>query len=201
MIDDNGQEAGGAAIAQQLERLARLMRARDHQHGLNPAQREALRYLNRANRFSNSPSALSRYLGATKGTISQTVKALVRKGLLSKSPRPDSGKLVALSLTAKGEAALADDPWLRLAQAISELGGKTRRRMLRGFEELLRAELGREGMISFGTCRSCRFFRTEGNQAEAGKPYCCMHFEAGLTAEDVGRICAAHTPGNYSAAI
>ena len=70
-------------IAWPLERLTRLMRAGEHEGGLNPAQWEALRYLSRANRFSNSPIALTRFLGSTKGTISQTIKALERKGFIA----------------------------------------------------------------------------------------------------------------------
>ena len=75
-----------ASIAWPLERLTRLMRAGEHEGGLNPAQWEALRYLSRANRFSNSPIALTRFLGSTKGTISQTIKALERKGYIAKGP-------------------------------------------------------------------------------------------------------------------
>ena len=64
-----------------LERVSRLARAASFEHGLHPAQWEALRYLASANIFSNSPKALARYLGATKGTVSQTLAALVAKGL------------------------------------------------------------------------------------------------------------------------
>ena len=78
MADDEDDDADGQMIVWPLERLARLMRAREHEDGLNPAQWEALRFLSRANRFSNAPGALTRYLGATKGTVSQTLMALER---------------------------------------------------------------------------------------------------------------------------
>src|SRR5436190_7638078 len=112
--DENGKDVPLAAIAIALERLARLMRAGEHGDGLNPAQWEALRYLARANRFSNAPGALTKYLGATKGTISQTVMALERKGLVSKSRRESEKRSVSLVLTPKGEALLAGDPWSKL---------------------------------------------------------------------------------------
>ena len=82
---DDADDVSGEMIALPFERLARLMRAAEHDAGLNPAQWEALRYLSRAIRFSNSPGALTRYLGATKGTISQTVIALERKGFITKA--------------------------------------------------------------------------------------------------------------------
>src|ERR1700754_3675828 len=103
------QDAAGLIVST-LERLARLMRAADFGDGLNPAQWEALRYLARANRFSNSPGALTRYLGATKGTVSQTVKSLERKSLIAKSGRADEKRSVALGLTDKGRGMLARDP-------------------------------------------------------------------------------------------
>src|SRR6266540_3826854 len=95
--------AAGRQIVQSLERLSRLMRASEFGDGLNPAQWEALRYLARANRFSNSPGALTRYLAATKGTISQTVIALERKGYIAKANRPGEKRSIILTLTARGE--------------------------------------------------------------------------------------------------
>jgi DNA-binding MarR family transcriptional regulator len=186
--DDNGDSR---AIAWPLERLARVLRAREHEDGLTPAQREALRYLARANRFSNTPGALTRYLGATKGTISQTVMALERKGLIAKAAR-DAKKSVRLTLTDKGRETLASDPWVQLEHAMDKLGGKTRRRMQRGIEALLAGEIARGDLASFGTCASCRFFHEKGRDGDAGGPHLCMLFEVALSDEDAGRICIEH---------
>ena len=188
MSSDDEDSGDGRVIAWPLERLARVMRAREHEEGLNPAQREALRYLARANRFSNTPGALTRYLGATKGTISQTLMALERKGLIAKAAR-DAQKAVRLSLTEKGREVLANDPWTGLAADAEELGGKTRRRMQRGLEELLARELQRAGLASFGVCATCRFFREKGRDTDARGPHLCMLFEDALTNEDTSRIC------------
>lgn len=190
MSSDDEDSGDGRMIAWPLERLARVMRAREHEDGLNPAQREALRYLARANRFSNTPGALTRYLGATKGTISQTLMALERKGLVAKAAR--DSRAVRLSLTEKGQAALARDPWTELAADAAELGGKTRRRMQRGLEELLARELQRAELASFGICAGCRFFREKGRDGDARGPHLCMLFEDALTDDDAGRICIEH---------
>lgn len=191
MTSDDEDTGDGRMIAWPLERLARVMRAREHEDGLNPAQREALRYLARANRFSNTPGALTRYLGATKGTISQTVMALERKGYITKAAR-DRKKAVRLTLTGKGMAALESDPWSGLAAAAEELGGKTRRRMQRGLEELLEGALKRAGLASFGQCSTCRFFRERGRDADANGPHLCMLFEDALSQADSERICIEH---------
>src|SRR5690242_3540631 len=114
-------EAEGSGIVYALERLARLMRGAEFGDGLNPAQWEALRFLARANRFSNSPGALTRYLGATKGTISQTVKALERKKLIEKSERPGEKRSVVIRLTPAGTQLVGRDPWSQLAESLEAL--------------------------------------------------------------------------------
>ncbi len=182
----------GALIAAPLERLARLMRAGEHEEGLNPAQWEALRYLSRANRFSNSPGALTRYLGATKGTISQTVMALERKGLVAKSIREGEKRSVALLLTPKGEEALSRDPWSKLSAAAEDLGGKTRRRLAKGLRELLARELKRGGHLSFGHCHTCRYFREKGRDGDPQGPHLCMLLDEPLSASDLQLICVEH---------
>ena len=110
----------------ELARLARLMRAAEHEIGLNPAQWEALRFLARCNKSSNSPIALTRYLGATKGTISQTVIALVKKGLVEKTNRKGERRSVALTVTGEGYELLQEDPWKRVEHAFETLGPKKR---------------------------------------------------------------------------
>ena len=194
MSSDDEENADGRMIVWPLERLARVMRAREHEGDLNPAQREALRYLARANRFSDSPGALTRYLGATKGTVSQTLMALERKGYIAKSLRAGSRNSVRLTLTEKGRDALSRDPWSDLATAAEDLGGKTRRRLHRGLGELLSRELERAGLASFGTCVSCRYFRERGRDGTAPGPHLCMMFEDGLTQDDAERICVEHVP-------
>ena len=181
-----------AEILAPLERLARLMRAGEHEGGLNPAQWEALRYLSRANRFSNSPIALTRFLGSSKGTISQTLKALERKGYITKSPRENEGRSICLALTEKGNDVLKSDPLSELFKSLDELGGKTRRRLSKGLAELLEMELKRREQPSFGICVSCRYFREKGRESDALGPHQCMLFDAGLTQAESQFICVEH---------
>ncbi|QIG48670.1 winged helix-turn-helix transcriptional regulator [Nordella sp. HKS 07] len=189
-------EAESREIAYALERLSRLMRGGEFGEGLNPAQWEALRFLARANRFSNSPGALTRYLGATKGTISQTVKALERKKLIVKSERPGEKRSIVLELTEAGHAMMAKDPWMALAAACGELGGKTRRRMDKGLAELLAGETARRQSPSFGACDSCRFWREQGRGDDALGPHLCMLFDLPISTTEVAQICIAHEPAN-----
>lgn len=194
MAKNETDDPPGVMIVWPLERLARLVRAREHEGGLNPAQWEALRYLARANRFSDSPTSLTQYLGATKGTVSQTLKALERKGYVGKTTREGARKSVRLTLTPKGLDALTRDPWSEVAAQVDQLGSKTRRRMERGIRELLQQTRRKSGLRSFGTCLSCRFFREGGRDREELGPHLCMLFEQPLSQDDTARICGEHDP-------
>ena len=178
-----------ASIAWPLERLTRLMRTGEHEGGLNPAQWEALRYLSRANRFSNSPIGLTRFLGSTKGTVSQTIKALERKGFIAKSPRQDEGRSICLNLTPAGSAILQDDPLTEFSKSMDDLSGKTRRRLAKGLADLLETDLKRREQPSFGICSTCRHFR---ENEEAG-PHQCQLFDVELSAAESQMICVEHS--------
>ncbi len=192
MSAEDEDDADGRMIVAPLERLARILRAAEHSGELNPAQWEALRYIARANRFSNSPGALTRYLGATKGTISQTVMALERKGLVAKSARQGERRSVSLTLTPKGQVQLDDDPWAELAKAADALGGKTKRRLYKGLRELLAHEITAHKLASFGSCPSCRYFREKGRDKAPDGPHLCMLFEEALGSQEID-LCAAST--------
>jgi MarR family transcriptional regulator, negative regulator of the multidrug operon emrRAB len=59
-----------------LIQAARAWYFEGDQHGLRDREWMALRFLGRANRFSRTPTALAGFIGATKTTASQIVKAL-----------------------------------------------------------------------------------------------------------------------------
>lgn len=173
-------------IAAMMERLVRLARAAEHGAGINPAQWEALRYFSRCNRFSNSPSAATRYIGATKGTISQSIKVLERKGLVTKMGRSGERRSVTIQVTAKGYHALEDSPWSELTRSIDRLGNKTRKRMAKGLRSLLGETLAHYGHHPFGSCTECRHFHGQSS---------CAKFKVELSADEIRLVCASYSPG------
>ena len=66
-----------------------------------------LHYLSVCNRYSDTPMAVTEYLGQTKGTVSQTLKVLEKKALLFKEPDKDDKRVMHLKLTEQGQAAVA----------------------------------------------------------------------------------------------
>ncbi|WP_020591589.1 MarR family winged helix-turn-helix transcriptional regulator [Kiloniella laminariae] len=174
-----------------LARLSRLVNHDGHAGGLKPAQWDALRFLARANRFSRTPGGLTAYLGATKGTISQTLMSLEKKGLLEKTPDPLDRRSVALRLTAAGEELASSDALTSFGTLFEGLPPADRQKLEAALEQLLRAKLQREGNRPFGICNSCRHFRknsAQGNISE-GKPHFCSLLNEPLSESGSHKIC------------
>src|SRR5215468_8942769 len=110
-------------LAELLDRLGRATHALQFAHGLNPAQWEALRFLGRANRYSRSPSSLAEYLGTSKGTASQTLRALESKGYVRRSRSFRDRRGVSLELTPEGSVLLERDPMRDIEDAVAALSG------------------------------------------------------------------------------
>ena len=95
-----------------VERLGNLMRTEMRKAGsdesLQPVHLQALIYLSKANRYSNTPQALADYLGLTKGTVSQTLLLLDRRGLIERFEDDIDRRVVRLRLSSAGEQLLAE---------------------------------------------------------------------------------------------
>jgi DNA-binding MarR family transcriptional regulator len=167
-----------------LDRLTRLHLANRRDNELNPAQFAALDYLARANRFSRMPSAVADYLATTRGTISQTLKALMRKGLVAENPAPDDKRARRYDLTDLGRAMLANRPGppdLGLSPARVQSTETALR-------HLLEAMLLTRGLRSFGLCKTCRH-----HESKDGAPFCAL-LNLTLAPEEPGEICQDHAP-------
>jgi DNA-binding MarR family transcriptional regulator len=177
------------AAVELLERLARLIANDGHAQRLKPAQWEALRYLARANRFSRTPGGLTAWLGATKGTVSQTVMSLERAGLVAKSGHPADRRSVRLELTDAGHAMLQRDEIAALRHSAAALPPPVRAGLEDGLRALLAARLAASGQRPFGICRDCRHFSRQG-----GNPYFCRLLKEPLSENDSGLICVEQEP-------
>lgn len=178
-------------VANLFDRISRLTRTEEQIGDLYPAQWAALRYLARANRFSRTPMALTRYLGTTRGTMSQTIIALDRKGYLVRIPSKRDKRSVDLELTTAGQKKLKTDPVYTLAKVLEPVDGldvKSVRAMLETIlTRLIEANDGR----SFGRCRTCRYFERETAKTDK-KSYRCRLLDVSLSLSDSKKICVEH---------
>lgn len=141
-------------LAALVGRLSRAVHCMQYAQGLNPAQWDALRYLARANRYSRGPTALADYLGTTKGTVSQTIKALEAKGLIRRAPRRGDKRGVELELTEAGARVLDNDP-LRPIESIAHSSCEDTKVAAEVLHRLLGGLTAALGAADFGTCKDC----------------------------------------------
>ena len=174
-----------------IERISSLLRSEERKRyaalGLQPVHVQVLEYLAQCNRFSNTPIAVTEYLGLTKGTVSQTLQVLVRKGYIEKAPDKDDGRVVRLLLLEKGLKLLADiqpeDVFKEAEKAVSKQRFTTINEALTAtLRELQKANAA----SSFGLCNTCHYF------TEQDSHYICGLTQESLTQTDAEKICREH---------
>lgn len=147
-----------------VERLANLMRSEFRKaaadESLQPVHVQALIYLGKANRYSNTPQALADYLGLTKGTMSQTLLLLDRRGLIERFEDDIDRRVVRLRLSAQGEQWLFEaQPFLSWQNATRNLSPNRVRNAVSALRETLEQLQEDTDGVLFGTCPSCAHFR------------------------------------------
>jgi MarR family transcriptional regulator, negative regulator of the multidrug operon emrRAB len=146
-----------------VERLGNMMRAEARRAGadeaLSTVHVEALVYLSNANRYSNTPQALGEYLGLTKGTISQSLLLLDRRGLIERYQDDIDRRVVRLRLSATGEQFLLEaQPQHAWIQATRDISPNRIRNAVSALRETLTTFQADNDGQPFGTCPSCRHF-------------------------------------------
>jgi DNA-binding MarR family transcriptional regulator len=165
-------------------------RAAGSDHGLQSVHVATLKYLEQCNRYSNTPAALTAYLGLTKGTVSQTLKVLERGGYVRRSDDRVDGRVVRLGLTQKGHRILKlvdqSDHWRGAVDGMKPAEYEATSHAL---QSLLRRMQQSNGYRTFGQCATCRHLLDEG-----GDRYRCGLTSEGLGPEDTTKICFEHEP-------
>lgn len=174
------------SVAQLVEQLGRRASSEAFSGGLNPAQWSALRYFERANRFSRTVSAFARYHGTTRGTASQTVRALVGKGLLSRSATEHDQRSFRLDLTDRARRRLASDPLASFVSAAGTLPDAQCAMLAQALRKMLEHV---QGAPAFGMCTSCRHLREVDGARGTACTHRCRFKDAPLADEELGRIC------------
>ncbi len=170
-----------------IERIGNLVNSEEKKFlnplGLHTIHLQVLNYLSISNKYSNTPVAVSTYLGNTKGTTSQTINLLENKGYLKKVKNTEDKRSIKLELTTRGKSLVdlfnakmnkitVDKKELKIAEEV--------------LNNILRSVQKSNSNKSFGICNSCRFFIHESEG-----------FKCGLTKEvlytkEIEKICFEH---------
>jgi DNA-binding MarR family transcriptional regulator len=181
----------GREVFRLIERMGSLLRAKSRafgkQHGLQPVQLEALTYLTRSNRYSDTPQVTAEFLGLTKGTVSQSLKVLEKKGLVMKKRDPGDRRLVHLRPTQKGRR-LIEYKLSRylVARGFTTTASSANKDTLELLRRLLRVIQITNNLKSFGTCQTCRY------NHQANLDYFCKLTKEPLNTQDLHLLCHKH---------
>ena len=182
--------SGCLRIAELVDRLGRIAHGLQYASGLNPAQWEALRFIARANRFSRYPGAIARYLGTTRGTVSQTLIALESKGYIMRSRCAADRRATVIELTEQGRARIEDDPLCLVLRAADALSCEAQGQLADGLEGLIRAVQDVKGIPEIGPCLNCVHFRPAADDRPEAACH-CAHNDAPLAPAETRQLCIA----------
>ena len=174
-----------------LERLTNLLRIEIRtfglKHGLQPVQIEALAYLTQCNRYSDTPQAVTEFLGLTKGTVSQSLKILEEKDLLKKQHDTEDKRIIHLIPTARGKKLIHLSITEKgLAKALKEIKPRHFHELEENLRSILRGLQQQNNQKTFATCHTCRF------NEHHPEGYLCGLTQETLTKKDIQLICREH---------
>ncbi len=196
---DSISEPIAERISAGLDKLAIAMRAREwsaaEELGLKPTQSQILSYLRARAGGPERLTRLAEALAVSQPTASDSVAALVRKGLVEKRPNPKDGRAVDVILTTQGRkvsdrlAAWPDT----LLQAADRLGEPEKTALLRTIVTLIRS-LQIAGAIPVQRmCVTCRHFRPNVH-TDPGAPHHCAFVDAAFGDQHLRLDCPDQDP-------
>ena len=193
----NGAHSPSVTVATGLAKLGLVMRHHAWQErrgtGLSPTQGQILALL-RA-REPRTVGELATALGVSSPTVSDSLAALVAKGLARKQPSPRHPRAVAARLTPAGrQAAERSAAWPDfLLAAVDSLGPEEQAVFLRALTKMIR-ELQERGRIPIQRmCASCRFFRPYAHD-DVERPHHCAFVDAPFGDRELRLECVDQQP-------
>lgn len=177
-----------------FQRLAAFWRASQWQGvkdmGLNPTQADVLaRVAARPERIAT----LADQLGITQSSLSDTVSALVGKGLVARRPDPEDGRARQVLATPKGQTLAAQIPEAppALDAAIATLDASDRGAMLRSLTLIIRSLQAARAIPVQRMCVTCRYFRPHAHD-DPDNPHHCTFVDAAFGDAELRMDCPDH---------
>lgn len=174
-----------------IERMAALLRSEERKKctslGLQTVHLQALNYISRCNKYSDTPATLSNFLGMTRGTVSQTLSLLEKKGYIKKTPDTKDRRVVHLALLPEGTTVLEQaKPGKLFCQAATLLEQNDTLDYETVYANTLMALQKANQSHSFGLCKTCQYFTTDADG------FVCGLTKEPLTQSDSEKICQEH---------
>lgn len=180
-----------AAALERLSAVVTLLQAEAaRRHGLSPLQARCLLLLAQLAPQKGTLSHLAREFGLSKATLSESLKVLEKKQLITRHPTPNDRRCETLVLTSKGKD-LARALQNRLDPLLEVLSKRPQKSSLAFWQELLHLiyALHRAGIITVSRmCFSCIHHETRSTG------HFCKLMKKPLKAENLRLDCPEHQP-------
>lgn len=195
---DEPTEPLAARIAEGLHKIGLAMKQQTWQQasgeGLSATQGQILAIL--VGQGPLTGTELSERLGVTLPTISVSVRALVDKGLVTRSPDPRHPRASLLKPTRRGKALGGRArSWPEfMADAVGDLSPEEQRAFFAGVVKMIRS-LQEQGLVPVsGMCVTCTHFRP--NVSAGPAPHRCAFVDAPLADDALRLDCPDHAPAD-----
>lgn len=174
-----------------FERISLLLEAEERKgctaRGLKRVHARILDYIDNCSSHSDTPLAVAEYLSLTKGTVSQSISLLERKGYLNKTPDAVDGRVIHLRLSVMGKQLLAElKPLNIFAEAERMLANQSVNTIGEALNAVLLAIQEASQAKTFGVCSSCTHF------IEQETTNHCTLAHTPVSQDDATRICRHH---------
>ena len=175
-----------------IEYMAALIRSEERKRctelKLQLVHFQVLEYLSLCNKYSDTPAAITNYLGMTRGTVSQTLILLEKKELIDKRQDQSDKRVLHIQLLKKGFNTLnKSKPTELFKKAANILENNS---SIKGGEEIfieaLIALQKANNSQSFGICKMCKNF------TKKSTGFFCELTQEKLSTSDSEKICQEH---------
>lgn len=180
-------------IASLIERIGNLLRTQERasgsESGLQAVHVQILNYLSQCNRYSNTPAGVTEFIGATKGTISQSINILERKGFIKKEPDQEDRRIVHLELTDEGKSFIKQNfPPTEFCETLDIIDSKDSENLAQFLKAILIHLQRKNNGRLFGVCHTCKYF----NKYGLGQTHQCGLTKEPLSEKESFQICREH---------
>ncbi len=172
-----------------LERISEAIRVllwdEAKKTGLSPIQIQILVYLNFHSGEGNTPSYLAKEFNVTKATITDSVRLLLQKELITKKTGLTDARSYSICLTEKGANIAESTSYFtnELIGSMNNIQDGVKGNMLDGLYEVI-SSLNKRGVISVQRmCKNCRFYESK------EKSHYCNLLKVNLRSRDLRIDC------------
>jgi DNA-binding MarR family transcriptional regulator len=192
---DKQQEDLDSRLVIAFEKMAGVFRSLQWNQakveGLSPIQMQILIFLKNHEPTLAKPALLANELSVTKPTISDALKSLGEKGLITSKENPQDSRSKLLSLKSKGSklAERIERFSFPLQEELSKLGNTEKSIMLERLMALTEGLCTNGILSSQRMCYSCAHYKGDKHH-----DHHCLYFETRLGKESLRIDCPKHRP-------